>query len=52
MYLFVPFDTSILLTNDRKALFGTSWEDCKKYFANGGKTISNLKKVRDFIDRD
>ena len=52
MYFFVPFDNTIVLTNDKKSIFSNNWEDSKKYLSSGGKVITNIKKVRDAVDRD
>lgn len=52
MYYLVSQDSSILLSNDKKVIVNSSWEDVKKLFSNGGKVIFSLKKIRDYIEND
>lgn len=52
LYFIVQIDTGILLTNDKKSLLSPTWDEVKKHFSNGGKIVSNLKKVKDYIEND
>ena len=52
MYLLCPLDDSIMLTNDRKQILNPGWDLGKKYFSNSGNIIKNLKRLRDYIERD
>ena len=52
MYLLCTVDDSIMLTNDRKQVLNPSWDLGKKYFSNSGNIIKNLKKLREYIERD
>lgn len=52
VYYLVAFESSILLSNDKKVILNQSWDEIKKQFSNGGKIVSLLKKVKDYIEND
>ncbi len=52
LYYIVQLDTSILLTNDKKALLQPTWDEVKKQFSNGGTIVTNLKKLKEYIEND
>ena len=52
MYYMISMDQSILLTNDKKSIVISSWEEVQKMLANAGKFIGCLKKLRESIEND
>jgi hypothetical protein len=52
MYFLIVCEQSILLTNDKKLILAGSWEDVKKIFSNGGKVVTSVKKLREYIEND
>lgn len=52
LYFVASLETSILLTNDKKALLYPTWDEVKKQFSNGGKIVSLFKKVKEYVEND
>lgn len=52
LYLLATVENSIALKTDRRTLLTPTWDQVKKIFANGGKVVSGLKKIKDYIEND
>jgi len=51
LLLFSALDSAIRLTHDKSTLVDKSWEPgVTQYFANVGKVMQNLKKLKDILD--
>lgn len=52
LYFIAEIDSSILLSNDKKTLVAANWDELRKLYSSGGKIVTNLKKLKEYIEND
>ena len=50
MYLFAQIDSSIMLTNNKKALQDKSWGQVRTVLNGCGKVVQMIRKMRDHVE--
>lgn len=52
LYILCNTDPAVHMSNDRKIIVGTTWDDVKRSFNAGGNLIYNLRQAKEYIDKN